>query len=306
MSRTSLITEVEAFLRYLTDVRQMSGHTISNYRRDLTRFIEFLDSQKVKRWSAVDAGHIRFFSAFLKRKNLAGKSIQRHLSSCRSFFNYLNREGICKTNPAQAVSAPKTERKLPGTFDADQLSSLLDFQPSEWIEYRDKAIMELFYSSGLRLSELVDLNIHDVDLTDGQLIVTGKGNKSRVLPIGRHAIKALQKWLEIRPSEKSGSSDKSYAVFTTQQGNRLQQRSIQQRLKYWALRQGLSGNLHPHKLRHSFASHMLESSSDLRAVQELLGHEDISTTQIYTHLDFQHLAQVYDNAHPRAKRRTKK
>lgn len=287
------------FLRYLTDVRQVSQHTISNYRRDLTRFIQFLESQKLKAWERVDAGHIRFFSAYLKRQNLSSKSIQRNLSACRSLFSYLNKENICKTNPAQAVSAPKADRKLPGTFDADQINALLDFIPEDWIEFRDKAIMELFYSSGLRLSELVSLNVQDLDLRSGQLVVTGKGQKTRALPIGRHAVSALQDWIEQRPL------DSGNALFTTQQGQRLKQRSVQERLKHWAMKQGISGNLHPHKLRHSFASHMLESSSDLRAVQELLGHEDISTTQIYTHLDFQHLAQVYDNAHPRAKRSKK-
>jgi integrase/recombinase XerC len=292
-------TELQAFLRYLANVRQVSEHTLQSYRHDLSRFIEFLKQQQVRNWEQVDAGHIRFFSAFLKRQNLSSKSIQRNLSACRSLFAYLNKEGFCKTNPAQAVSAPKADRKLPGTFDADQLSALLDFAPSEWIEYRDKAIMELFYSSGLRLSELVSLNWNDIDQRSGQLVVTGKGKKTRSLPIGRQALIALDAWKEQQPPAQEA------AVFTTQQGHRLKQRSIQQRLKYWAMRQGLSGNLHPHKLRHSFASHMLESSSDLRAVQELLGHEDISTTQIYTHLDFQHLAQVYDNAHPRARRSKK-
>jgi len=299
MTQSVLTSSLDEYLRYLMDVRQMSEHTINNYRRDLQRFIAFLEQQKVRSWDKVDAGHIRFFSAYLKRQNLASKSIQRNLSACRSLFSHLNKEGKCKTNPAQAVSAPKADRKLPGTFDADQINSLLDFTPEEWIEYRDKAIMELFYSSGLRLSELVSLNINDLDLRSGQLVVTGKGQKKRALPIGRHAISAINAWLEQRPPNAEN------ALFTTQQGQRLQQRSIQQRLKHWATRQGLSGNLHPHKLRHSFASHMLESSSDLRAVQELLGHEDISTTQIYTHLDFQHLAQVYDNAHPRAKRSKK-
>lgn len=296
MTQRVFVSSVDEFIRYLTDVRQVSEHTVSNYRRDLLRFCHFLESKNVKRWSQVDSGHIRFFSAYLKHQRLASKSIQRNLSACRSLFRFLNKEGVCKTNPAQAVSAPKADRKLPGTFDTDQLNALLGFTPQTWIEYRDKAIMELFYSSGLRLSELVSLNRSSIDLISGQLRVTGKGNKTRDLPIGRMAIKALNEWLEKRPQNTD------LALFTTEQGNRLQPRSIQQRLKYWMVRQGVTGNLYPHKLRHSFASHMLESSSDLRAVQELLGHEDISTTQIYTHLDFQHLAQVYDNAHPRAKR----
>ncbi len=296
MTKSVLTSSVDEFIRYLTEVRQVSEHTVTNYRHDLLRFCLFLEEKKITSWSKIDAGHIRFFSAYLKHKQLSSKSIQRNLSACRSLFNYLNKEGICKTNPAQAVSAPKADRKLPNTFDTDQLNALLAFTPEEWIEFRDKAIMELFYSSGLRLSELVSLNVRDIDLIYGQLRVTGKGNKTRDLPIGRMAIKALKEWLEHRPTEADS------ALFTTQQGNRLQPRSVQQRLKHWVTRQGITGNLHPHKLRHSFASHMLESSSDLRAVQELLGHEDISTTQIYTHLDFQHLAQVYDTAHPRAKR----
>ncbi|GLQ33051.1 tyrosine recombinase XerC [Litoribrevibacter albus] len=300
MTRNSVFeSALLEFIRYLTNVRQVSEHTISNYQRDLTRFIDFLTHQRLSSWEQVDAGHIRFFSAFLKRQNLSGKSIQRNLSACRSLFSYLNKEGLCKTNPAQAVSAPKADRKLPGTFDADQINALLDFTPEDWIDFRDKAIMELFYSSGLRLSELVSLNIQNLDLKSGQLVVTGKGNKTRALPIGRHALKAIEEWMLHRPL------DAEHALFTTQQGQRLKQRSVQLRLKHWAMKQGITGNLHPHKLRHSFASHMLESSSDLRAVQELLGHEDISTTQIYTHLDFQHLAQVYDTAHPRARRSKK-
>jgi integrase/recombinase XerC len=297
-----LAKDIEGFLRYLAEVRQLSEHTLDGYARDLKRFNEFLVQRRLTDWSKIDAGHIRMFSAYLKHQSLTSKSIQRSLSACRSLFVFLNKQRICKTNPASAVSAPKAERKLPATFDTDQINALLQFTPSEWIEYRDKAIMELFYSSGLRLSELTGINRNDVDLRAAVVRVIGKGSKTRDLPIGTKAVEALRQWIDQRALQFP-ELETAPPLFLSAQGKRLQQRSIQQRLKYWVQRQGVTGNLHPHKLRHSFASHMLESSGDLRAVQELLGHEDISTTQIYTHLDFQHLAQVYDNAHPRARKK---
>ena len=242
---------------------------------------------------------VRLFIAQLNREGLSGRSIQRHLSSLRSFYRYLIREEKVLTNPAQVVQAPKAGKRLPSTLDVDQVSGLLDHVEQEsFIGCRDKAMMELFYSSGLRLAELARLDCRDIDLADKLVYVTGKGNKARVLPIGGQALKAIQLWLETR--DKEGLFE-AVALFITKQGGRLGVRSIQQRLKYWGKKQGISDHVHPHRLRHAFASHMLEATGDLRAVQELLGHADISTTQVYTHVDFQHLAKVYDGAHPRAK-----
>lgn len=297
---------VDQFLSHLKTERQLSPHTLSNYARDLNRLLHFLDQKHVKQWTLVSSAEIRLFSNTLRMQKLAPKSIQRTLSTCRSFFNYLLAENLVDNNPVTGISAPKSARKLPKTLDVDQISQLLSpikGQASS-MDHRDHAMMELFYSSGLRLSELVDLNIHDIDFKDAMLTVTGKGNKTRALPIGSKALSALTLWLNHKNllANEASPQDEN-AVFTTLKGKRLKQRSIQLRLKKWAAAKGIGINLHPHMLRHSFASHMLESSSDLRAVQELLGHADISTTQIYTHLDFQHLAKVYDKAHPRAKKR---
>jgi integrase/recombinase XerC len=224
------------------------------------------------------------------------------LSAIRSFYQYLIRQGLADNNPAQAVQAPKAEKRLPSTLDVDQMNALLDHtEPNTFVATRDRAIMELFYSSGLRLAELAELNLRDIDFGDQLVHVTGKGQKDRVCPVGSQAIKALQDWLAKR--DQTGFFDQP-AVFITQQGRRLGVRSIQKRLSFWGKKHGISDHVHPHRLRHAFASHMLESSGDLRAVQELLGHADISTTQIYTHVDFQHLAKVYDSAHPRAKKRS--
>lgn len=291
-----------AFLDYLAHQRRLSQHTVNNYRRDLTQLIDFCQGQERSHWHAIKPADLRQFIAFLHRKGLSSRSIQRMLSATRSLYQYLIRQGLAETNPAQAVQAPKAEKRLPSTLDVDQMNALLDqTQPDTFVACRDRAIMELFYSSGLRLAELASLNLRDIDFGDQLVHVTGKGNKDRVCPVGSAAIKALQDWLEKR--DQTGFFDQP-AVFITQQGRRLGVRSIQKRLSFWGKKQGISDRVHPHRLRHAFASHMLESSGDLRAVQELLGHSDISTTQIYTHVDFQHLAKVYDSAHPRAKKRS--
>ncbi len=216
-------------------------------------------------------------------------------------MHYLNREGVLRTNPATAFSAPKANTRLPGTMDTDQIAHLLEFDSKSWHGIRDKAILELFYSSGLRLAELVGSNLDDISFDDHSIRVRGKGNKERLLPVGSHAIKAIETWLQIReePQVKNAQIDEK-AIFISERGMRISPRSVQSRVQHWCLTLGISTNVHPHTLRHSFASHMLESSQDLRAVQEMLGHADIATTQIYTHLDFQHLADVYDKAHPRA------
>jgi integrase/recombinase XerC len=231
------------------------------------------------------------------------------LSAARTFYEYLMREGHVKNNPALDVRAPKTKKRLPATLDADQMGRLLDFRVDDTLSARDKAMMELFYSSGLRLSELQGLDVSAVDLQDRTVRVLGKGHKTRIVPVGRHAIAALKKWLTQRAGliqkNPNLNSPHSGPLFVGTTGRPLSVRAVQLRVGTWARRQGLTMHVHPHMFRHSFATHLLESSGDLRGVQELLGHADISTTQVYTHLDFQHLASVYDAAHPRARRRSR-
>ena len=244
---------------------------------------------------------VRRYVAWRHRAGAGGKTLQRELSALRSFFRYLLREGRLGFNPAQGVRAPKSERKLPVTFEADGLCALLDQAPDEDpLALRDQAMIELFYSSGLRLAELVSVNLNDIDLEDASLEVLGKGAKRRRVPVGAQALAAVKRWREVRGLLAAADEP---ALFVSQRGRRIHPRTVEQRLARWAMERGAGRHLHPHLLRHSFASHLLESSSDLRAVQELLGHANIATTQIYTHLDFQHLAQVYDQAHPRARRK---
>lgn len=301
---TELADSCEAFIAYLRDVRQLSPHTLSNYQRDLTTLQDFSKAQNKHRASDLIEADIRAWVSQLHRRGLAGSSIQRSLSAARSFFNYLSRENGHPRNPAASVQAPRRPRKLPKTMDADQVNKYLEFADHNPTALRDSAIAELFYSSGLRLAELSEINTDDVDRQSQLLTVTGKGNKTRTVPVGSVALEAIDKWLEVRP-KYSADSDADSALFTSNRGNRISVRNIQARLKVQGRKAGMHQDVHPHMLRHSFASHMLESSGDLRAVQELLGHANISTTQIYTHLDFQHLAKVYDAAHPRAKRRKK-
>jgi len=291
------------FLHHLRHERRLSPHTLSNYGRDLERIHAWCRGQNLASWKELTQQQIRDYTAQRHRQGISGKSLQRELSTLRSLYRYLLREGVVDNNPAQGIRAPKTGRKLPATLDADQLGPLLDSPAGDALGLRDLAIMELFYSSGLRLAELVSLDPRDIDMDDATLEVTGKGAKTRRVPVGSKALRALSRWLEVRDSLASRDEK---ALFVSRRGKRLHPRSIQARLKKWAIEQGAARSLHPHLLRHSFASHLLESSGDLRAVQELLGHADISTTQIYTHLDFQHLAQVYDAAHPRAKKKKDK
>ena len=296
-----LTQEIDLFLQYLAQEKRLSIHTVTNYRRDLNQLTLFCAQQGLMNWSEIKSKNIRQFISQLHRQGLAGRSIQRALSAVRSFYRFLIREGLTENNPALAVQAPKTEKRLPSTLDVDQMKSLLEHTNQDtFIACRDRAIMELFYSSGLRLAELSALNLRDVDFADSLVYVTGKGNKSRVVPIGNQAVTSLKNWLTKRDEL---DVIEQVAIFITQQGRRLGVRSIQKRLSYWGKKQGISDQVHPHRLRHAFASHMLEASGDLRAVQELLGHADISTTQIYTHVDFQHLAKVYDRAHPRARKK---
>jgi len=300
--KTSELSLLVDFYKKLRTERQLSPHTLKNYQRDLNNLIDFCDQQAIDEWSTLDEQHIRMHVSQRHRQGLSGKSLQRSLSALRTFFDYLIHEGLLKFNPAKGVKAPKVARKLPQTLDVDRVGQLLTIEGTDDLAIRDCAILELFYSSGLRLSELTGLNIDSL-LGDSDVRVIGKGNKERQLPVGRKAAAALKKWLLIRGNL---SAEGEKALFVSQRGTRLSARSVQQRIRHWVSKQGLDTHVHPHMLRHSFASHMLESSSDLRAVQELLGHADISTTQIYTHLDFQHLAKVYDQAHPRAKSSNRK
>lgn len=291
--------DLDAFIEHLRSERRCSPHTCSNYARDLTRFMAFVETEGLE-WQALRQHQIRQYVARLARQGLAGASIARHLSALRRFFSYQIREGRVSDNPALGVPAPKRGRPLPAVLDVDQLQQLLDAPADSALERRDRAMWELFYSSGLRLSELTGLDVPALDLREGRVRVLGKGGKERVLPVGRQARAALGDWLALR---RDYAGDSQQALFVSRRGSRLSARSVQQRLRRWGARHGADRGLHPHLLRHSFASHILESSGDLRAVQELLGHADIATTQIYTHLDFQHLARVYDKAHPRAQRR---
>jgi len=289
-----------SFLKYLGYQRRLSAHTLVGYRRDLNEFWAWLRSNEIGDWTRVDAVHVRSYVATRHRQGLAPKSLQRHLSAIRALFRFLLREGSIGASPADGVRAPKVERRLPHTLNVDQVARLMTLPGEGTLDFRDRAIMELFYSSGLRLAELAGLDLVDLAAGDRMLQITGKGGKTRLVPVGRMADAALVCWRAVRP--QLAATDEQ-ALFVSRRGTRLSSRAIEARLRLRAIQQGMPSHVHPHMLRHSFASHLLESSGDLRAVQELLGHADIATTQIYTHLDYQHLAQVYDQAHPRARRK---
>lgn len=289
----------QAFLSYLQYEKQLSSHTYQNYARDLSALLRFMQAQGISNWQDLQAKHLRLWVARLHHQGLGSKSLQRMLSAVRSFYRYLARENLASQNPAQGVQAPKAARSLPKAPDVDQMQQLLDITPDTDLAVRDLAMFELFYASGLRLSELLGLQLNDLNFHDHTLIVTGKGNKTRMVPTGLKALTAIQNWLKLRDQY---AAPEQTALFVTRQGKPVQARSVQKRLALWAASHG-DHSLHPHMLRHAFATHLLESSGDLRAVQELLGHSNISTTQIYTHLDFQRLAESYDKAHPRARRK---
>jgi integrase/recombinase XerC len=291
---------VPRFIAHLSTERRLSPHTHTNYRRDLAALVRYAEGLGVGRWRDLDSQHIRVFGAKSHAGGLAPRSVQRRLSAVRSFFRFLMREGEVANNTAVEIRAPKAAKRLPKTLDVDQVVRLLEIPLADPLATRDKALMELLYSSGLRLGELVGLDYGDVDLRDRTVRVLGKGAKTRVVPVGRVAIEALRAWLRERGA--LAAPDET-AMFVARNGRRIGARAVQQRVYYWARRQGLPQRVHPHLFRHSFATHLLESSGDLRGVQELLGHADIATTQIYTHLDFQHLARIYDAAHPRARKK---
>jgi integrase/recombinase XerC len=293
---------LDQFIQTLRSEKYYSPHTCSNYRRDLQRFQAYLEERAIDNWPGVGYNDVSGFAAQRHRQGRKSRTIARELSSIRSFYQFLIRCSVVAKNPALEVSAPKSDKPLPKTCDPESLDQLLRVTDDhDELLLRDIAIFELIYSSGLRLAELVGIDLDDIDLTQQQLVVTGKGNKTRHLPVGSKAVSAVQRWLRVRPNYCRDNAQK--ALFLSKPGKRISARNVQSRLNHLIQRQGLGQQLSPHVLRHSFATHLLESSSDLRAVQELLGHANIATTQIYTHLDFQHLAKVYDAAHPRARRK---
>ncbi len=292
--------EIEPFLDHLRYEKRYSPHTVAGYRRDLQGFTAFLREAGIDDFAAVTPALVRRYITRRHAEALAPKSLQRLLSSIRGLFRLLLREGRVTNDPAREIRAPKTERRLPKSLEIEQIERLLDFPADDPLGARDLAMMELFYSSGLRLAEIAGLDLHDIDLDDALVRVTGKGSRQRVVPVGRKALAALRRWLTFRHTLAATGET---ALFVNNRGGRIGHRSIQRRLAQRARQQGLDQHVHPHRLRHAFATHLLQSSGDIRAVQELLGHANLATTQIYTHLDFQHLAQVYDRAHPRAKRK---
>lgn len=293
--------QLSSFIEYLRSEKRLSVHTQTNYQRDLEKFIDYCQKYSLVDLAAIKPQHIRQMVAQLHRQGLGGKSLARWLSAVRSFFEYGIRNKWMVNNPADGIQAPKSERKLPKVLDVDQAAQFVEIEGDSTLAVRDRALLELIYSSGLRLAEVVGLDLQDIDFNDAMVRVLGKGSRERMVPIGSHAIAALREWL---PQRKLMLKDEAEpAVFISKRGTRITHRAVQMRMQQHSISQGMDTPVHPHMLRHSFASHMLESSSDLRLVQEMLGHANISTTQIYTHLDFQHLAKVYDQAHPRAQRK---
>ena len=297
-------TPITLFSDYLKFERQYSAHTVNQYVSQLG-FAALYFNKLCDNWFAVQSEHIRRYSMALRAKQLSGRTISLKLSCIRSLYKFLKAKNITEQphyhNPAQGIKGPKFSKPLPKNLDVDQMARLLEIPDDDPLAIRDKAMMELMYSSGLRISELVGANMQDINARNGEILVRGKGAKERLIPVGSKALDALKKWLAVRPLFMGADE---HAVFLSSKKNRISVRQVRLRMQEWGIKQGISSQVHPHKLRHSFASHILESSGDLRAVQELLGHSSLSATQVYTHLDFQHLAKVYDNTHPRAKKRT--
>ena len=285
------------FLSYIKFEKRLSELTIKNYQNDINRLLKINDKKLIE----INSEDIRLSLSKLHACGLSGKSLSRILSSWRNCFLFLNKSQLMKYDPTSGIKPPKSQKKLPQTLSIDQVFNLINIPQTNFIDTRDRAILEFFYSSGLRLSELVNIHISDIDFSEQTLKILGKGNKFRIVPLGRKAIEALNLWT-LQRNKLNKLVDTEF-LFLNQQGKKLTGRAIQYRLKFWAKKNNIPENIHPHLLRHSFASHVLQSSQDLRAVQELLGHSNISTTQIYTHLDFQHLSKIYDQAHPRSKKR---
>ena len=297
-TESPLYPAVEAFLRYLHVERQLSPLTSTNYSRQLDALIAMAAEIGVSDWQQLDAPKVRMLLARSKRAGLGPASLALRMSSLRSLLDWLVRQGVLSANPAKGISTPRSPKHLPKNLDVDEVNKLLEINLDDPLSVRDRAMLEVMYGAGIRLSELVGIDCKHVDMASGEVRVLGKGSKERKVPIGRTAVTWLEHWLACRPL--LGPQDD--AMFLSSKGNRISARNVQKRFAEWGVKQGVNSHINPHKLRHSFATHVLESSGDLRAVQELLGHANLSTTQIYTHLDFQHLATVYDAAHPRAKR----
>jgi integrase/recombinase XerC len=289
---------LRGYLEHLANERRLSRHTVENYARDIAALLELAASTPL---NELRVHHVRRYVAQLHGRGLDGRSLARMLSAWRGFFNYLARDHGFAQNPCVGVRPPKAAKRLPHALSPDEAGRLMEIPASDPLAVRDKAILELLYSSGLRLAELTGLTQGDVNPRDATVRVTGKGAKTRIVPVGSFALAALQAWL---PMREELARPGEQALFVGRDGGVLGARAVQARLKHWALKLGLADKVHPHALRHSFASHLLQSSGDLRAVQEMLGHASISTTQVYTHLDYQHLAKAYDAAHPRAKKRS--
>jgi len=291
---------IAAFMYHLRNERRASAHTLSGYQRDLAALVQWIgDNHHHQAITALSETDLRHFIAHEHRRGLSPPSLQRRLSACRSLYRWLLAQGRVTANPAAALRAPRAIRKLPEVLDPDEAKALVEVPIEAPLGLRDRALLELMYSSGLRVSELCQLRWRDLDLAEGLVSVLGKGNRQRLVPVGSHARHALNQW-----RAQSHSAGDDACVFPGRHNQPITPRAIQLRIRQLAQQQGLFKRVHPHLMRHSFASHILESSGDLRGVQELLGHADISTTQIYTHLDFGHLSKVYDASHPRAKRRT--
>ncbi|CAH0534729.1 Tyrosine recombinase XerC [Vibrio stylophorae] len=296
----SLEKWLDQFAHYQVGERALSAHTVQNYQRQLQHMARYFVSLGITSWQQIEPNHVRLLATQSKRHGLKPASIRTQLSALRSFLDYLIRQNQLSANPAKGVSAPKADKPLPKNLDVDEVNQLLNVTDDEPLSIRDRAMMELMYGAGLRLSELTGLDLKSVSFHAGEVRVLGKGSKQRLCPISGEAVIWLKNWLKIRG--QFAAADES-ALFVSSRGQRISQRNVQKRMAEWGQKQSLHSHINPHKLRHSYATHMLESSGDLRAVQELLGHANLSTTQIYTHLDFDHLAKVYDQAHPRARKR---
>ncbi|EJM7154894.1 tyrosine recombinase XerC [Vibrio parahaemolyticus] len=296
----SLQKPLERFYEFLRSEKGLSLHTQRNYKQQLETMAQHLAEMGLKDWSQVDAGWVRQLAGKGMREGMKASSLATRLSSLRSFFDFLILRAEMSANPAKGVSAPRKKRPLPKNLDVDEVNQLLEVNEDDPLAIRDRAMMELMYGAGLRLAELVSVDVRDVQLRSGELRVIGKGDKERKVPFSGMATEWVGKWLRVRGDLAAPGEP---ALFVSKLGTRISHRSVQKRMAEWGQKQSVASHISPHKLRHSFATHMLESSNNLRAVQELLGHENISTTQIYTHLDFQHLAQAYDQAHPRARKK---
>ena len=297
---SSLQPLIDTYLGHIASQRGLSPITIKNYQRNLAEFVVLLTQKQITNWRELDSQTVRIMVKELHQTGIKARSIATKLSALRSFLSYLVQFEHLTNNPAKGVAAPKLDKPLPKNVSVDEMFQLLDINDDDPLSIRDQCMMELMYSSGLRLSELVGINLPDVKISTKEIMVTGKGSKQRLLPITDSAIKSIKNWLKVRP-DFCIKGEK--ALFLSKQKNRISVRNVEDRMEKWGVRQSLNSHINPHKLRHSFATHMLESSGNLRAVQTLLGHADLATTQVYTHLDFQHLSEVYDKAHPRAKRK---